>query len=126
VRELACAGAREVKAVAGAQAPRLPFEVGAVIAVVARVVDEAIPAYIAWEDGTPEPTVELREQQVTISQLCGLLWNCHDILPSGAIFELDGCDADLKSQTYASAARWMKAECTRQLAKPERSVADIR
>jgi hypothetical protein len=89
-------------------------------------VDEAIPAYIAWEDGEPEPTVELREQQVSISQLCGLLWNCHDILPSGAIFELDGCDADLKSQTYASAARWMKAECTRQLAKPERSVADIR
>ena len=80
-------------------------------------VDEAIPAFIEWKDG-PEPTVELREQQITISQLCGLLWNCHDILPGSAVDDLKGCDSQsVKSWSYGAAARWMKAECAAQNAR---------
>src|SRR4051812_9601520 len=42
----------------------------------------AIEAYDSWEAGEAEPTVELREQQVSISNICGLLWNCTDTMPN--------------------------------------------
>jgi hypothetical protein len=53
----------------------------------------AIDAYLAWEQGEPEPTVSFevhREaRSITISQACGIVWNCADCLPSGAADTLD-------------------------------------
>jgi hypothetical protein len=79
-------------------------------------VHEAIPAFIEWMSG-PEPTVEVREQQIPISRLCGLLWNCSDTLPSGAVFDLNSCDIELKRHSYSAAARWMKEAIAEQLAR---------
>ena len=45
--------------------------------------NEAEKAYSTWADGESEPTVELQEKQVPISQICGLLWNCTDTFVTG-------------------------------------------
>ena len=42
----------------------------------------AVEAYDSWLSGEQEPTVELRQQQLPISQVCGLLWNCTDTVPT--------------------------------------------
>jgi hypothetical protein len=71
---------------------------------------EAVDAYEAWDDGDPEPTVELRDQQFPIRVIFGLLWNCSDILPS-SIWETArsvGVDDDVKSRTYGVLARALK------------------
>jgi hypothetical protein len=64
--------------------------------------------YLAWEKGEPEPTVdfEVRHEArpITISQACGMVWNCSDILPSGAVASVDGCGLELNRRTYAAAA----------------------
>ena len=75
---------------------------------------EAITAFMEWKNGEPEPTVELREQQVPLSKLCGLLWNCRDILPGHAVTELEDCAAEVGSWTYSAAARWMKGQISQQ------------
>jgi hypothetical protein len=72
---------------------------------------EALEAFVSWNDGEEEPTVELRERQVPISRIFGLLWNCSDILPSFAwsdVIDL-GADDEIKRRTYAAVARWVKA-----------------
>jgi hypothetical protein len=71
---------------------------------------DALDAFREWEDGDPEPTVEIREKMVPISQACGLLWNCSDILPGSAWFTMELCDdGNLPHRrTYAAAARWLK------------------
>ena len=66
---------------------------------------DATDAYMAWEDGTPEPTVDFEGRPIPISRACGIVWNCSDILPSGAVDTLDGCGIDLSRRTYAAAAR---------------------
>ena len=35
----------------------------------------------SWRPGMPEPVIEVRDQPVPLSVLCGLLWNCTDCLP---------------------------------------------
>jgi hypothetical protein len=69
----------------------------------------AIDAFEAWEDGEPEPTVEhevhYRPVVITISQACGLVWNCSDILPALVVRQLEDCDVTLTRVTYAAAAR---------------------
>ena len=73
---------------------------------------EGIEAFADWQDG-PEPTVEVREQAVPLGQICGLLWNCRDILPGHARDMLEDCG--LHAGTYASAARLMRAAVARQV-----------
>jgi hypothetical protein len=73
----------------------------------------AIHAFVEWEEGASEPVVYLEHQYVlhpvTLSTMCGLLWNCTDILPDAAVQSLLDCDIDLRSRrTYAAAAREMK------------------
>lgn len=74
---------------------------------------EAVDAYEQWEDGAPEPTVELREQPVPISTVCGLLWNCADQLPGLLANQLRDLyrwpDEPPPSNTYGAAARRLKA-----------------
>jgi hypothetical protein len=70
---------------------------------------DAIEAFVNWDSGNPEPTVTYEVQyeprEITISQACGLLWNCKDVLPRGDYDRLSSCDIEPRSQTYASAAR---------------------
>lgn len=78
---------------------------------------DAIEAFAEWQDGEPLPMVEFERhyvpQQMTLSAMCGLLWNCTDALP-GSAFDaladaLDEYDIPLKRRTYAAAARSMRA-----------------
>lgn len=74
--------------------------------------EEAIDAYEVWNVGEPEPSVELREQDVPISKVFGLLWNCSDILSNrlwDQIANLDG-RGEIKRRTYGAAARWLKGQ----------------
>lgn len=75
---------------------------------------EAIEAYVHWNSGEPEPTVEYEfhyePQQITLSQACGILWNCSDILPRSDFEWLERCGLELKRQTYAAAAQAMLQE----------------
>jgi hypothetical protein len=76
---------------------------------------QAVEAFVPWDDGTPEPTVEFEvgyePRPISISKACRLVWNCSDILPGDARTLLE--DAELvepmRSWTYASAARAMYA-----------------
>src|SRR5262245_52593030 len=71
---------------------------------------DAIDAFIAWEDGAPEPTVEYEvnyvPRQITLSKACGLLWNCNDILPGNA-FDWVKDVLGVERQTYAAVAQAM-------------------
>ena len=72
---------------------------------------EAIEAYIQWNEGDPEPTVtyevNYEPHQITLSQACGLLWNCRDILPGIDYKWLKDCGVEMQRQTYAAAAHGM-------------------
>ena len=73
---------------------------------------QALEAYETWQYGEPEPLIELRGRKVTISHLCGLVWNCADVLPVSARNALtDGIETDPFSPpiiTYAQGARLLK------------------
>ncbi|MGH7096657.1 MAG: hypothetical protein ACREE4_03220 [Stellaceae bacterium] len=70
----------------------------------------ALDAFREWEDGAAEPTIEVRERDLPISEVCGLLWNCSDILPGSSGYTMQLCDDGNLPQrrTYAAAARWLK------------------
>lgn len=78
----------------------------------------AIELFAEWEAG-PEPVVEIREQVIPISALCGMLWSCNDILPSifwSRLAMLPAWDAAARNgtqpqrQTYAAVARWLRQQ----------------
>ncbi len=72
--------------------------------------EEAIEAFQQWDGGEPEPLVDVRDQDVPISRICGLLWNCTDIMPSVACGAFGYFDDDLpQGSTYAQGARRLKA-----------------
>ena len=72
---------------------------------------EALESYVhCWEESEPEPVIEVRGQEHSISEVCGLLWNCTDFLPRGAREDFSYIDHDLRpGSTYAQAARLLKA-----------------
>ena len=51
---------------------------------------DAIDAYESWADGDPEPTIEVRDGWIAIRDICGLLWNCTDVMPSTMRTQLGG------------------------------------
>ena len=70
---------------------------------------ETLKAVRAWNDGEPEPHVELRGRQVPASAVAGLLWNCSDFLPWSARDDLAAIGIELhQGATYAAAARELK------------------
>ena len=85
---------------------------------------EALDAYEDWADGEPEPTVELRDKQVPISAVFGLLWNCSDILPDAMWRQAAdlGADESAKSHTYSAIARWLKPQT--EASRPTKLAAD--
>lgn len=74
----------------------------------------AIEAFMSWNPGEPEPTVDFEighvPQPIAISKACRLLWHCNDILPGGDFNWLrDDAGLEIGRQTYAAAARAMHA-----------------
>jgi hypothetical protein len=73
---------------------------------------EAVDAYEAWNDGEQEPTIEVRHQELAISDVCGLLWCCTDIMPSSLytqIRDLFRWPTEMpQRRTYAVGARLLK------------------
>jgi len=71
----------------------------------------AIEAFMTWDDGEPEPTVDVEfnwePRPMPVSKVCGLLWNCSDILPGHYCSWLEYADIELRRRTYAAAAREM-------------------
>ncbi|MFZ0848820.1 MAG: hypothetical protein WAO08_06415 [Hyphomicrobiaceae bacterium] len=69
----------------------------------------AIEAFEAWRIGEPEPTVEYEvnyiPRQISLTEACGLVWNCNDILPGHYFAGMEEIGA--KRQTYAAAAQAM-------------------
>jgi hypothetical protein len=63
----------------------------------------ALDAYENWNDGEPEPKitheVNYEPREITISEACGLVWNCSDILPGLAFSTLADCGIECKRQT---------------------------
>jgi hypothetical protein len=64
----------------------------------------AIDAYRDWEPGEPEPAVDFNARPIAISRASGIVWNCSDILPSGAVDALDQWGIELSRRTYAVSA----------------------
>jgi|SRR6266478_5034941 len=80
---------------------------------------EAVEAYLCWENGAPEPKVSIetwengepKNREFSISEVCGLLWNCKDKMPFWLIEQLDRdieYDKEHLPITYAAAARRLK------------------
>lgn len=71
----------------------------------------AIEAFVSWGDSTPEPIVEIeinyQPREISISQACGVVWNCSDILPGIYFRDLQDAGLEIGRQTYAAAARAM-------------------
>jgi hypothetical protein len=69
----------------------------------------ALESYANWNEG-PEPTVKFRRQQMPISAVCGLVWNCTDTLPDAAwdTIRIVNLTGDMKLNTYAAAARALR------------------
>lgn len=75
---------------------------------------EAFEAWLEWDGKGPEPTVQYETnyepRQISISQACGLVWNCTDIVP-GDLFDYLRSDLEqyyginIKTRTYAGCAR---------------------
>src|SRR5919205_790634 len=71
---------------------------------------EAIEAMRLWDGNGPEPTVELRDRSVAVSEVCGLLWNCSDVMSSldcrAMGYVVDGFQDS--GATYAQGARALR------------------
>jgi len=77
----------------------------------------AVDAFEAWGGGDPGPTIEVRGTRLTVSAICGLLWNCSDAMPSTMSEQLNDLTKwpqdELRSNTYAAGARLLKSLITR-------------
>ena len=69
----------------------------------------AFQAWVDWDDTDPEPTVEYevnyQPREIPISQACGLVWNCSDVVPGDVVNQLVDAELDLRRRTYAGCAR---------------------
>jgi hypothetical protein len=68
---------------------------------------EAVDAYGGWKAGQPEPMVDVREQRLTIRQVCGLLWNCSDCMPSDLFDQVFDFDDMPHGRSYSAGARFL-------------------
>jgi hypothetical protein len=71
---------------------------------------DAIDAYAEWDGESVEPCVDVRGKELSISRVCGLLWNCSDIFPDRGRWGLELVQiGELPTRnTYAAAARYLK------------------
>jgi hypothetical protein len=74
---------------------------------------DAFQAWMDWDGKSPEPTVEYEvnylPRLIPISEACGLVWNCTDIVPGDDFnrlqSDLEDCGQTVKSQTYGACAQ---------------------
>jgi hypothetical protein len=70
---------------------------------------DAFRAWIDWDDTSPEPTIDYEidyePHRIPISQACGLVWNCTDIVPGGIYDDLEDVGLTLNSRTYGACAQ---------------------
>lgn len=73
---------------------------------------EAFNAFMAWADSEPEPSIHVREHTLSLRGVCGLLWNCSDIIPSSYWSDVQDLlkpwETGPGRQTYGAVARWLK------------------
>lgn len=73
---------------------------------------DAVDIVEKWGAGEPEPTVELRDHQVPVTRIIGLLWNCRDTLACDVCQQIHDMlrrpDTFRSGSTYAQAARQLK------------------
>ena len=89
---------------------------------------EAIEAYEGWDEGQPEPEIEVRDRMMPISRVCGLVWNCSDIMPGMEQRQLEdlmpraiGEDVSGPLYTYGRAARVLKSLVLQAVHRPAAS-----
>ena len=74
---------------------------------------DAVDAFEAWGGGEPGPTIDVRGARLTVSAICGLLWNCSDIMPPTMRQRLNYLTKrppdGLPGNTYAAGARLLKS-----------------
>jgi len=77
---------------------------------------EAVGEFLAWPDGEPEPSIVVDLDYVphvlSLRRLCGLLWNCRDILPGSDADALIDGGLDMRRRTYGAAAQAMHRTIT--------------
>lgn len=84
---------------------------------VRETASNAFLAWLDWDGTFPEPIVEYEinyvPRHIPISQACGLVWNCTDIVP-GLLFDPLQEEASqltdgpaIKTRTYAACARFI-------------------
>jgi hypothetical protein len=71
---------------------------------------EAVNYFEHWNELEPNPAVEFHDRPVPIGEVCGLLWNCSDILPGETADKLIDLGGEMRSRTYGAAARWLKGQ----------------
>jgi hypothetical protein len=75
--------------------------------------DDAIEAYQSWEDGEPEPCVEISDTTIPITRVFHWLHNCNDIMPSTMCRRVDDLlpwlETCRQGSTYAMGARKLLA-----------------
>ena len=78
---------------------------------------DAVDAFEAWGGSDPGPTIEVRGVRLTVSAICGLLWNCSDTMPSPMSEQLNDLTKwprdRSRGNTYAVGARLLKSFVTR-------------
>jgi hypothetical protein len=77
----------------------------------------AFEAWLDWDGNTSEPTVEYEinyaPRQIPISQACGLVWNCTDIVPGSVFGALQSAaEGKIGRHTYAACARFILGSIT--------------
>jgi hypothetical protein len=72
----------------------------------------AVSAFEIWDGKQPEPMIEhevnYQPVEISLSQACGLVWNCTDQLPGGVVAQLEECGLSLRSGSYAADARALR------------------
>jgi hypothetical protein len=75
---------------------------------------QAIEAWLCWQRGQPEPMIKHEvgylPRLISLSQACGLVLKCTDILPGTEVDALLDEGLPLKRRTYAAAARAILAD----------------
>jgi hypothetical protein len=90
---------------------------------------DAIDAMDHWEDGEPEPMVELRNDEVLISQVFRLLLTCTDSLASKAWEWFEGRDiygGVSSTDTLGNASRFLLEEVVEHLRESTDQTATIK
>ena len=84
--------------------------------------EDALNAYEAWQQGTPEPIVECDGKPTAISAVFGRMRTCTDILPVRVLDEVQALldDPSLErfaanQTTYAETALVLRALCVERL-----------